>query len=102
MQGWAEAELNLGYCYELGKGVQQDLGQAVVWYWYAANHGNATAMYNLASCYEYGKGIQKNHDQAVLWISYSSMYGFEPAIEVMNQLNNGGTEIPDIVGSMDK
>ena len=36
----ADAEYELGRCFELGKGVRKDIDSAIMWYEYAAEHGN--------------------------------------------------------------
>jgi TPR repeat protein len=61
-QGNADAQNNLGYCYQHGEGVAHDMVEAVRYYGLAAAQGNADAQYNLASCYERGEGVA--HDVA--------------------------------------
>ena len=41
-----EAQFNLGWCYENGKGVKQDWQKAVEWYAKAAEQGYANAQNN--------------------------------------------------------
>jgi TPR repeat protein len=38
--GNAEAQYQLGHCYEKGNGVKQDLAEAAIWYRKAAKQGN--------------------------------------------------------------
>ena len=64
-QGFASAQSNLGYCYEQGKGVPQDLKEAVRWYRLAADQGYAVAKYNLGYCYAQGKGVPQDLKEAV-------------------------------------
>lgn len=46
-QSNADAQNNLGVCYEYGHGVPQDYGQAVSWWLKSAAQGNDTAKNNL-------------------------------------------------------
>ena len=50
-KGNAEAQFNLGLCYENGEGIQKDLQAAVNWYRQAAEKGNAEAQYYLCLLY---------------------------------------------------
>ena len=66
-QGYADAQLNLGYLYEKGLGVDQSDQQAVYWYRKAADQGVVSAMFCLGRVYDIGKGIAQDYDQAVYW-----------------------------------
>ena len=46
-QGHPGAQHYLGYCYDEGKGVEQNLQLAVEWYTKAAEQGHETAQNNL-------------------------------------------------------
>ena len=59
-KGDAEAQLNLGYCYDMGKGVAEDKAEAVKWYRKAADQGDTQAQYNLGVCYCNGDGVTQN------------------------------------------
>jgi TPR repeat protein len=63
--GNADAQNNLGVCYQNGYGVGQDVAEAVKWYRLSAEQGNAFAQYNLAQCYFYGNGVGQNYPEAV-------------------------------------
>ena len=56
-QGIAQAQYNLGVCYEFGKGVSKDQAEAVRWYRKAAEQGDARAQCNLGYCYNNGVGL---------------------------------------------
>ena len=63
--GYSDAMCNLGYCYEMGNGVEKNLAKAAEWYRKAADNGNEIAQSNLGIFYEYGKGVTKNYAEAV-------------------------------------
>lgn len=59
---------NLAYCYEEGKGTQQDYGKAAQLYARAANNGSDYALLNLGHYYLNGWGVQKDTVRALsLW-----------------------------------
>ena len=66
-QGDAEAQFNLGFCYDDGRGVRKDYGEAVKWYRKAAEQSNDKAQYNLGCCYANGQGVWKDYGDAVKW-----------------------------------
>jgi TPR repeat protein len=74
-KGDAVAQCALGACYESGRGVARDLGEAVKWYWKAAKQGDALAQSALGACYEKGRGVAKDFDEAVKWYAKSAAQG---------------------------
>lgn len=66
-QGDADAQLELGRCYENGKGVEQSFEEAVKWYRKAAEQGNMVAYAQLGQCYENGKGVEQSRTEAMRW-----------------------------------
>src|SRR5438874_2518293 len=55
IEGDSEAQNNLAFCYENGKGVKIDLKKAIHLYQKSAEAGNYNAQYNLAICYKTAK-----------------------------------------------
>ena len=66
-QNHAEAQFNLGVCYEKGHGVAKDEAEAVKWYRKAAEQNHAEAQNNLGVCYTNGRGVAKDEAEAVKW-----------------------------------
>ena len=64
-QGHAYAQTMLGYFYENGTNVTQDLMQAVKWFTKAAEQGFSEAQYRLGSMYKNGYGVAQDYKQAV-------------------------------------
>lgn len=60
----AEAQLQLGRCYENGWGTQVSKDSAKNCYLIAASNNNLEAAYNLARCYEFGIGCEISHPKA--------------------------------------
>ena len=76
-QGFAEAQYNLGVCYNNGHGITQDYKQAVRWYRKAAEQGHARAQHNLGASYVNGEGVLEDYVQAYKWFNIASTNGLE-------------------------
>ena len=66
-EGNAVAQLNLGFMYNLGRGVPEDLATAVSWYRKAAEQGHAQGQYNLGVMYNNGRGVTQDFAAAAAW-----------------------------------
>ena len=84
-KGNADAQLQLGYCYETGKGLAENATEAFKWYRKAAEQGNRIAQSNLSNCYKNGIGITKDYNEAVKWARKSADQGYSRG---QNQLGN--------------
>lgn len=62
--GNAEAQYNLGYCYEFGFGVNKDEKTATSWYQKSADQNYNDGLYAMMMAYSDGKGVQPNYDKA--------------------------------------
>ena len=58
--GDAEAQYNLGICYETGNCIEQDTEQALYWYQKSVDQGFALAKYALSKMYAEGNGVDKD------------------------------------------
>lgn len=67
-QGDAQAQFQLGQCYEKGLGIDIDSAEAVKWYTKAADQGNADAMYSLGLCYYYAIGVPEDLNKAKAYL----------------------------------
>lgn len=73
--GEAEAQNALGEAYYDGKGVTENLTEAVKWFTKAAEQENAKAEYNLGDCYYYGYGVYKDYGEAEKWYTKAAEQG---------------------------
>ena len=64
-QGHADAQNNLGNCYNEGVIVEQNHEEALKWYKEAAKQGNAHAYFNLGQRYRRGEGVNKDLETAI-------------------------------------
>lgn len=65
--GNADAQNELGYCYQNGLGVEQSDKQAAYWYQKAAEQEHVDAQNALGFCYQKGLGVDQSDKQAVFW-----------------------------------
>ena len=67
-QGHAQAQCKLGWCYEIGEGVEgeaPDMKEAARLYRLAAAQGHVRATFNLGMCFEKGEGVgQRDAEEA--------------------------------------
>jgi len=71
--GDASCELQLGWHYEEGKGIEKNLGTAVRWYRAAAEQNHPRAEENLGTMYQLGRGVAKNCKTAVEWYARGAL-----------------------------
>ena len=74
--GDGAAQMGLGDMYRLGRGVPQNLGQAVQWYGKAAGQNLPEAQYQLGLLVtEGGGGARLNTDEGLYWIKNAALRG---------------------------
>jgi TPR repeat protein len=88
-QGDAVAQFDLGVCYEHGKGVQYDMGQAVALYRLAIAGGCVDANANLGLCFEKGRGVPLDRAEA------------EPLYQLAAQTGSAHVRTSALIGSLD-
>ena len=74
-QGNGNAQFNLGWMYENGRGVAKNEAEAVRWYRKAAEQGTAQAQCNLGGEYKNGRGVAKNDAEAARWFRKAAEQG---------------------------
>jgi len=74
-QGYADAQLSLGFMYYSGQGVAQNYAEAIKWYRKAADQGEAHAQYGLGVAYAKGHGVALNYVQAHVWFNLAAAQG---------------------------
>ncbi len=94
-QGFADAQLFLGICYEKGDGVPQDFSLAAEGYRKAAEQGKEVAQYHLANLYKRGQGVEKNLDEAVKWFRRAAEREFLPAVGSLKKILHQKSIFPE-------
>lgn len=88
-RGSAEAMGNVGWLYDIGKGVDHvDCLAAMQWYQQAVINGNATANWNVGRIYETGCGVKQDLKAARDWYQRAADLDVE-----INHVNIGEREI---------
>ncbi|HUA37924.1 MAG TPA: SEL1-like repeat protein [Candidatus Sulfopaludibacter sp.] len=82
-QGDANAQFNVGECYEYSRGIPEDellpLAQAKKWYRMAAEQGHAAAQYGLGRCYGSGTASAENFAEMLKWYHKAANQGYGSA-----------------------
>lgn len=93
--GDARSRFNLAVLYEHGKGVEQDLNQAVVWYRQAAKSGFADAQFSLANILMKGAGpVEQNIDEGLMWYLQAADTGHIQSQFIVGSLLVEGDVVP--------
>jgi TPR repeat protein len=77
--GDAEAQYDVAYRYEKGRGVDEDEELALEWYKKAAGQGLAKAQYKVGTYYMKGIAVDEDPEQAKIWLQKSADLGYAPA-----------------------
>ena len=77
--GDAQAQCLLGECYLEGKGVAQDVAEAVRLFRLGAAGGNARAAFRLGVCYDTGCGLTEDSEKAMKWLLKAQHLGNDEA-----------------------
>jgi hypothetical protein len=72
-QGNGYAQFNLGFMFDLGRGMPQSYIEAVKWYSLAANQGVAIAQFKLGVMYNDGQGVPQDYIHAYMWFSLAAL-----------------------------
>lgn len=91
--GYPPAQLQLGELYKTGQGVEQDLGQARLWFRRAANGGNVLAMHRIGVMTARGDGGPADSQEAIAWFEQAANFGL-----VDSQYNLGAIYHPSDEG----
>ncbi|HZQ52575.1 MAG TPA: hypothetical protein VFB14_10270 [Bryobacteraceae bacterium] len=92
--GNAHAMTRVGYCYDMGYGVNRDYTQAVSWYRKAAEAGDLEGMAYLGGEYAAGDGVPKDMKQALYWFHKSADAGGPAGMNKLGILYENGDGVP--------
>jgi uncharacterized protein len=88
--GDAQSQFTLGSAYEIGKGVQKDPNEALVWYQAAATQGYAEAQNTVGSILQ----AKKNYSEALVWYEKAAAQGHAQATNNLAYLYDMGLGAP--------
>lgn len=97
--GYPPAQLQLGELYKTGQGVDQDLGQARVWFRRAANGGNVLAMHRIGVMTARGDGGPADSQEAIAWFEQAANFGLVDSQynlgAIYHPSDDGGSPVQD-------
>jgi len=93
-QGDATAQTYVGYLYEKGLGVPQNLAEALTWYRKAADQGYAPAQKNIGNVYQQGAGTSRDYGEAMRWFRLAADQGNPGAQTNIGYLFENGLGVP--------
>ena len=73
--GFAPAQVQVGYAFGNGKGTKKNIEEAVRWYRKAANQCDVKAQFHMGNVYYLGEGVAKNFILAQMWWKVSILSG---------------------------
>lgn len=97
--GHPPAQLQLGELYKTGQGVEEDLGQARIWFRRSANGGNVLAMHRIGVMTARGDGGPADAQAAVNWFERAANRGLVDSQynlgAIYHPTENGGAGLQD-------
>jgi TPR repeat protein len=93
-QEHASAELQLGYVFEFGLGLDADPREALNWYRRSAEHGNGAAARAVGDFYRTGRGVDIDLAEAARWYRRGAEAGDIRSQYHFGQLLFDGTGVP--------
>ncbi|MFC2951935.1 hypothetical protein ACFOOP_08340 [Marinicaulis aureus] len=97
--GYPPAQLQLGELYKTGQGVEQDLGQARLWFRRAANGGNVLAMHRIGVMTARGDGGPADSQEAIAWFERAANFGLVDSQynlgAIYHPSEDGGSSVQD-------
>ena len=77
--GYVPAIFELGWAYETGGGVPQDLPKAIKYYDQAAGYGQPEALVALGNLYGEGHGVKVDRQKSLMYYIVAANYGYPDA-----------------------
>jgi localization factor PodJL len=98
-KGDASAQFEVASRLAEGKGMEQNLAEAAVWYQRAASNGFAMAQFRLATLYERGMGVDKDLARARVWYERAAAQGNAKSMHNLAVLAAAASEEGDYAGA---
>ncbi len=95
--GDSQAQCELAWAYDSGKGVRKSFRSAAYWYRKSAKQDHPIAQYNLSLYYLLGQGVRKDLAKSFVWNRSAAESGDEDAQLAMGWFYHGGRGVkPDL------
>lgn len=93
-QGNTDAQSNLAWMYDEGRGVPQDYKEAMKWYRLRAEQGDAAAQFLLGEMYDKGQGVPQDYTEAAKWYRLAAEQGVADAQSILGEMYDEGRGVP--------
>lgn len=93
-RGDPAGENGLGYLYNCGCGVPQDIDKAIEWYRRAIDQGFIKAEYNLGVLHASARWGRADPAEALHWLREAAQHGFGPADFELGEIYHDGRGVP--------
>jgi TPR repeat protein len=93
-QGYPDAQVALGYFYQVGNLVAQDNAEAMQWYAKAAEHDYAQAKDFIGNLYYQGAGVPQSYTQAIDWWRKAAALHYAKAERDIGAVYRDGQGVP--------
>ena len=93
--GGAKSQTQTANNYAVGRGVEKDMQQALMWYQKAADQGEPQAQFNLGYMYYNGEVLPLDYRKAVEWFTKSAKQGNSGAQETLGLMYDSGDGVPE-------
>jgi len=85
----------VGYAYDLGRGLERDYREALIWYLKAAEtYRLPEAQRSIGLMYEAGKGVAVDYTKAMTWYRLAADQGWATAMTSIANMYAGGRGVP--------
>ena len=84
--GWLQRRAFFEAQCRYGRGVAQDLAEALRWHQLAAAQGHPDALLNVAGFHEYGRGVAADVAEAIRWYRRAQAAGCTEAADRLHRL----------------
>jgi len=81
-----ESMVELGLCFEIGAGVEQDDEKALDWFTKAANLGHALAKFSVGEIFEEARGVPQSDTEACIWYFDAAQNGCQDSKLALRRL----------------
>ena len=92
--GDAESQFSVGFCFQIGKGVEKDMAKAAEWYEKAAAQGVGDAQFYLGEMYYSADGVPRDAKRAVELFKKAGEQGNEAAFCYVGDCYLNGHGVP--------
>jgi len=85
-KGFIHAQVMVGWLYQIGRGVKQDIDKARFWYGKTANANSPDGQFYIGSLYR----LEGKYEEAITWLIKAAAQGYMPALYRLGKMYDIG------------